>query len=353
MTMDRARMGEIEGKKMRAMPGGVFYNLPKLPKKGFIGHHGVASGLVAATIEDPSFVTGYLPSQRRPVKASPQPFGVGLNAQSPKQQTALPPGAIKRRTRLAARRSERDSWRLDRIHQLAVRDPGGIVLPGLSLSRALAEEAEEGEEQELSVVITPRTRWKLLNEGFREGDEKRDGTVSNQKFVSLLRLLDLDLGEGATLELLRKYNRGGRSDYLAFLQNIKRLLFPRGASPDAERSRDEGEGEEAEVEEDRASPVENAAWSEDDDIVMRGLRFKVAQVWGQWRSTADKEEELLFSGGGGAVRAASHSLESQLVLQRVTQRFQRCVSQVTSPTWLAAKSKPRHQLSSANVVVCI
>eukprot|EP00961_Rhodomonas_salina_P224287 3032358-Rhodomonas_salina.3 len=50
------------------------------------------------------------------------------------------------------------------------------------------------------------------------------------------------------------------------------------------------------------------------------------------------------------VRAASHSLESQLVLQRVTQRFQRCVSQVTSPTWLAAKSKPRHQLSSANVV---
>eukprot|EP00961_Rhodomonas_salina_P224285 3032358-Rhodomonas_salina.1 len=169
--MDRARMGEIEGKKMRAMPGGVFYNLPKLPKKGFIGHHGVASGLVAATIEDPSFVTGYLPSQRRPVKASPQPFGVGLNAQSPKQQTALPPvssavylfaampvtdlaqGAIKRRTRLAARRSERDSWRcypslsraivrrrpaltkwdaasrLDRIHQLAVRDPGGIVLP--------------------------------------------------------------------------------------------------------------------------------------------------------------------------------------------------------------------------------
>lgn len=70
--------------------------------------------------------------------------------------------------------------------------------------------------------------------------------------MSLLRLLDLDLGEGATLELLRKYNRGGRSDYLAFLQNIKRLLFPRGASPDAERSRDEGEGEEAEVEEDRA-----------------------------------------------------------------------------------------------------
>ena len=58
--------------------------------------------------------------------------------------------------------------------------------------------------------------------------------LPHQVFVKILRELDLFLGEEATLELLRKYERsvarpsaqgGGRSDYASFLKNIRRLVF--------------------------------------------------------------------------------------------------------------------------------
>ena len=62
--------------------------------------------------------------------------------------------------------------------------------------------------------------------------------LPHQVFVKILRELDLFLGEEATLELLRKYERSvarpsaeggggvcGRSDYASFLKNIRRLVF--------------------------------------------------------------------------------------------------------------------------------
>eukprot|EP00961_Rhodomonas_salina_P224286 3032358-Rhodomonas_salina.2 len=199
-----------------------------------------------------------------------------------------------------------------------------------------------------------------------EGDEKRDGTVSNQKFVSLLRLLDLDLGEGATLELLRKTSSGCSS--LAARRQTQsgagtrvKARRPRwrkiaqGGIPSSLPVGDLGCVGCATCGADMtcdasASPVENAAWSEDDDIVMRGLRhydvlpvcdatpgtdLRMLLPGSKWPRSGDnggqrpiryrtpvalharyelsntdigcaaiKEEELLFSGGGGAVSSA-------------------------------------------------
>jgi len=111
--------------------------------------------------------------------------------------------------RIVQRKQERDSWRTERRHLDALRDPSELTIAGREQQgrhavgrahggkgkRALHASAAMASMVEDPSSMMPADRWRMLNELFRDSDLNRDGTVPNSVFVKVLRGLDLFLGE--------------------------------------------------------------------------------------------------------------------------------------------------------------
>jgi hypothetical protein len=190
-------------------------------------------------------------------------------------------------------------------------------------AEAAAVEAAEAAAE----AAAAEQRWTALTRSLRAADTARDGTVSPRALVTVLREQELDLGEEATLELLRRYDAGGRCDYISFLRNIRRLLFPHGAPPrGAAASGRHAAG--------RAAPgARRGGREQGGGVVERGAlegpellepflknaRGKGAVVWLRARIRRAEVARALAeqAGAGAGAGAGGDALEGRLVLQRL------------------------------------
>ena len=139
----------------------------------------------------------------------PRPHGVADS------MATVPSKAVQRVQRLIRRKQERESWRMERRHVDAIRDPSELAIAGREQhgrapagrvhGRSGRQRHGQGGVVQAQLPDEPEERWKAMNVEFRYHDLHKDGTVSNAAFVKILRGLDLFLGEDAMLELLQKY----------------------------------------------------------------------------------------------------------------------------------------------------
>jgi hypothetical protein len=182
-------------------------------------------------LDGASFATPHCVSLRGPAAGREPEEGTGARGCGAEQ---APTTAVQRVQRLVQRRQERDAWKMERRHLDALRTASELaVAAGALLSgrppaagRSVGSRARQPDK----VALTQEQRWQLLTDSFANNDLENDGTVPNAVFVKVLAGLDLFLGKDETLELLAKYEctdkrRVGRSDYAAFLKNIRRLIF--------------------------------------------------------------------------------------------------------------------------------
>jgi len=136
--------------------------------------------------------------------------GVLVSEQSSPIERGAAVGLCRQRVqRIVQRKQERDSWRTERRHLDALRDPSELTIAGREQQgrhavgrahggkgkRALHASAAMASMVEDPSSMMPADRWRMLNELFRDSDLNRDGTVPNSVFVKVLRGLDLFLGE--------------------------------------------------------------------------------------------------------------------------------------------------------------